>query len=383
MRARLAATPILLFAGLCGLSCGSAAPVPPATRLPPERGETFSRERAWAHLKALTEIGPRVSGTEGAARARAYLIEQLEAAGVEHEQDSFEVTLREGADPLELTNVLATIPGTSDDWFLLVAPYDTQPFEDVHFVGANAGGSGAALLLELARVLQERPLHYTTRIFFLDGEAPRPTGEPDAEPATRLASRSLATGLSADGLFPRVRLAVAFDQIGDADLAIARDLYSDRFYREEFWRAAARLGRTEAFAPAQPFESATASHTAFWEAGLRRVVAIIDTRFGGEEPPGIYANSEDDSLDHCAPESLETVGVVTLDALESVSRRLAKIDRFARSPLGRAQPEQAPATSDGTQQPPEDPNEPPAEVALPVEAPADPTDPPQPEPVAP
>jgi len=66
---------------------------------------------------------------------------------------------------------------------------------------------------------------------------------------------------------------------------------------------------------------------------VRPVLAIEDTAFGGEDPPGIYADTEDDDLAHCAPESLGVVGAVSLAALETIGDRLAKIDRFARSPL--------------------------------------------------
>ena len=55
--------------------------------------------------------------------------------------------------------------------------------------------------------------------------------------------------------------------------------------------------------------------------------------FGGEEPPGLYAGTEDDDLEHCSAESLDAVGRVSLEALGTISQRLAKIDRFADSPL--------------------------------------------------
>ena len=67
---------------------------------------------------------------------------------------------------------------------------------------------------------------------------------------------------------------------------------------------------------------------------MRPIVAIADASFGGDEPPGIYARTEDDVPAHCAPESLRTVGEVTLETLDTLGSRLAKIDRFARSPLG-------------------------------------------------
>ncbi len=119
----------------------------------------------------------------------------------------------------------------------------------------------------------------------------------------------------------------------DADLRVARDLLSHRIYREEFWRAAARLGHSDAFPPGASFESPVASHRVLAAVGLRRVVALVDTSFGGDEPPGLYAGTEDDDLEHCSADSLEAVGKVALEALDKISQRLAKIDRFAESPL--------------------------------------------------
>ena len=97
------------------------------------------------------------------------------------------------------------------------------------------------------------------------------------------------------------------------------------------WRV--HEGRVDVFSPEQGFETVDASHRAFADRGVRPVVAIVDTAFGGDEPPGFYANTEEDSIAHCAPESLEVVGTVTLHALETIGRRLAKIDRFSESPL--------------------------------------------------
>jgi hypothetical protein len=76
-------------------------------------------------------------------------------------------------------------------------------------------------------------------------------------------------------------------------------------------------------------------------------VAIVDTSYGGDEPPGVYADSAEDTLAHLSPESLSVVGEVTLDALDHISRRLAKIDRFSRAPLE----EESPPTPAPAQEP--------------------------------
>ena len=50
----------------------------------------------------------------------------------------------------------ATLPGASADRIVVAGHYDTKLFRDFRFVGANDGGSSAAFLIELARVLKGR-----------------------------------------------------------------------------------------------------------------------------------------------------------------------------------------------------------------------------------
>ena len=338
----------LLLTGVL-FACGRSAP-PPAPLTPPEPGlgrfESFSGERAWADLEAFSVIGSRVSGSRGARSARQYIRSQLATVGVDGEKLTTRVEL-EGLDPLELTHIEATIPGASPQLFVLVAPYDSSRFEGVAFIGANDGASGSALLLEFARILSDQPLPYTARLLFLDGEGRLGRGGPEVEDRRGLGSRSVAERMQEAGVLDEIRLLVAFNRLCDADLRIARDLGSHRIHREEFWRAAARLGRTDAFRFGDPFESPMSSHVAFRELGVRPTVAIEDTVFGGEAPPGIYANTAQDDLAHCSPESLEDAGVVSLAAIETIGDRLAKIDRFARSPLTELEPPAGGADSSG------------------------------------
>ena len=130
-----------------------------------------------------------------------------------------------------------------------------------------------------------------------------------------------------------IRLLIAFKGVGDADLGIARDLNSQRHHREEFWRIARTLGHGDVFLRDSIFQSVDASHQAFQRQGLRAVLAVVDTAYGGIDPPGIYADSAADVLDHCSPQSLEIIGSVTLGALEEIAARLERVDRFTRQPL--------------------------------------------------
>jgi hypothetical protein len=314
----------VLALGACAAGCQSAPAGPP----PPEApvASEFSGDAAYAHLRALAQIGPRTAGTPGAEQARAYLRAELEKLGLEVHEQRIAESWQEQEGATELVNLYTVIPGASPDRFVLGAAYDTRPSEELRFVGANQGASAPALLLELARVIQANPLLYTTWIVFFDGEAPRSAAEDPTAGPSRAGSTVFARQLEQDGQAP-VRLVVAFEQVGDADLHVARDLRSHRLFREEFWLAAARLGRTDAFRADDPFESPDGSHQSFLEQGLRGVVLLTDPSYGGDEPPGSYA--EEDTPEHCSAESLESVGVVTLSALDRIGERLAKIDRLA------------------------------------------------------
>jgi len=208
---------------------------------------------------------------------------------------------------------------------MLLAPFDGSLGHPPP-LGGNEGASGAALLLELARVLSTRRLAYTTQLVFLEGE-----GDPEAELDWR-GSRGLAARMAEEGDLDSIRLLVAFDRLCDADLHVARDIGSHRMYREEFFKVARRVRHRDAFPAGQPFERVRASHLAFLDRGVRASVALVDTHLGSErDEDGDEAAREPSG--RCTPESLEAVGVVTLEALHTIARRLEKIDRFSRSPL--------------------------------------------------
>jgi hypothetical protein len=343
-RARWAAAALALL----GLACGTAPPPEPAA-IPESRPEDFSAEGAWRHVEALAAIGARPAGSAGAERARDYLRGELGALGIEVAEQRSRVEPK-SAPPLETVNLFATIPGESPDAILLIAPYDTPP--GAPGVGANDGASGAALVLELARALKARGPRYTVWLAFVEGD-PR-AGSADPLAGETVGTRAFVAGIAQGGRMERVRIAVYANRVADRDLRIARDLLSNRAWREEFWAAGRRSARAGAFPANAPFESVDAGHRAFVAVGMPRAVAIVDSRLGPDAPAPDAAGEPADDLAQSSPESLAVVGAVCLDALGSIAERLAKIDRFVRSPIAAGQTAAEPAPGPAT--PPEPPN---------------------------
>lgn len=289
--------------------------------------DTFSAERAWGDLQALAQRGTPGASADPASALRSYVTEQLAATRLA-------VELLETPDPSGTTDattwshVVATAPGASSDLFVLVAPLGDR-IASAGARDAEESVSAAALLLEIARVLSTRSLPYTTRFVWLAGEQTAASHAPDSAVDLR-GSRALAASMAARGDLSRVRLLVAFDRICGADLRIARDLASHRVYREEFFDAASRAGRESVFPRTQDFESPQASHLAFRSAGLHAVVALVAS---GSAATGSGASPDQGARAQCEAAGLDAVGSVSLDALDAIGRRLAKIDRFSRAPL--------------------------------------------------
>ena len=100
-----------------------------------------------AHIEALANgIGTRVAGTDGERRGADYIAGELADFGYTTRRQTF--PLPDGATS---QNVVATLPGSSDEVFVVGAHFDTKGPSP----GANDNGTGVAITLELARVLRD------------------------------------------------------------------------------------------------------------------------------------------------------------------------------------------------------------------------------------
>ena len=180
--------PVLTTLSVRGLAVGRSAGVSPALRVPvpslrlayqprnshapAARPDTeslaFNGERAFEDLKRLVAFGPRPPGSKALAESRAWIVSQLKLAGCQVEEDSFVASTPVGNIPM--TNVIARIAGARPSVVMVAGHYDTLRATGFTFVGANDGGSSAAFLLELARILGRRKNPVTYWLVFFDGE---------------------------------------------------------------------------------------------------------------------------------------------------------------------------------------------------------------------
>jgi glutaminyl-peptide cyclotransferase len=269
----------------------------------------FDSTRAYGHMRDMVEIGPRVSGTPANVKTRQYIISTLAAMGIKAAEQPFEARTPLGA--VKMANVIATLPGTRPERLILGSHFDTKLFREFRFVGASDGGSSTAALLELARVLKDKPRPFTIELLFLDGE--EAVVEWTATDST-YGSRYYVEQARKTNALASIKAFILLDMIGDKNLNIRREANSTPWLTEAIWAAARRLGHTRAFiAEATPIED---DHLPFLKAGVP-AVDIIDLDY-----PAWH--TADDTLQNVSAQSLQIVGDVVLAALPDIEQILLK-----------------------------------------------------------
>jgi len=286
---------ILAAACVAAFQCtGCAKSAPPA----------FDGASAFVFLREQCDMGPRYPGSPGHAAIRRFLVEKLAAFGASVAQQPFEAVLSTG-DTLRLVNIVGSYRPDARKRILLGAHYDTRPRADRDpdpanrerpIVGANDGGSGVAVLLELARLLAASSPAVGVDLVFFDGED---WGEEGNTADYLLGSRRYAKSLGDRRPFAMILV----DMVGERDSRMSVEGFSaaaSPALCARIYGIARTLGLPN-FVQAQG-PSIIDDHLPFIQAGIP-AIDLIDFEYP-------YWHTLADTPDKCSSESLAAVGSV-------------------------------------------------------------------------
>jgi Zn-dependent M28 family amino/carboxypeptidase len=222
-----------------------------------------------------------------------------------------------------MVNIVGVLSGTSSNAVIVAGHYDTARLQGMAFVGANDGGSSAAELLELARVLSRRRHVLTYWLVFFDGEEAL---EQWSHTDSLYGSRHLAEELATNGRLAELQALVLVDMVAGRQLHILEESNSTPWLREIVFRKARQLGYAGSFDGGQfPVED---DHLPFVEKGVA-AVDIIDLT-----PFKTYHHTGQDTPDKCSPASLAIVGRVVLATLEDLEHKFGLDRTDTQQPRG-------------------------------------------------
>jgi acetylornithine deacetylase/succinyl-diaminopimelate desuccinylase-like protein len=180
-------------------------------------------KRALARVERQVAFGPRVPGTEAHDAMRQWLVDELTRLGAEVRVQTFRDTVF--GEVRDLANVIGRFGPAGGRPILLGAHWDTRWAADQDrersgeaVPGANDGGSGVAVLFEVAELMARRAPARGVELAFFDAE--------DQGQSTFPSGYSRGSKAYADSLAPRIAdgtapiAAFVFDMVGDRDLAI-------------------------------------------------------------------------------------------------------------------------------------------------------------------
>jgi len=146
---------------------------------PAAAGPAVDGPRAVGYVKALCDLGPRVSGTPGMAAQQQLLVKHFEALGAKTTKQEFAARQRSKAGNVAMTNLVFSWKPELPKRVILCSHYDTRPVASEEprrenwerpFASANDGTSGVAVLMELAHQMKDLPLQVGVDFVLFDGE---------------------------------------------------------------------------------------------------------------------------------------------------------------------------------------------------------------------
>jgi len=271
-------------------------------------GPEFDGGSAMEYLVKQVSFGPRVPGSIASTECRRYLVDFFHNLRLEVDTLPFIHTDKTTGKAISMCNILVHFTGTAagpKDNYLLAAHYDSRPRAEYDpdttkrneaIPGANDGASGVAVLMELGNLLTAQKSRVNIDMVILDGED---WGRPGDLDEYFLGAKAM---LNQD-IKGKYEFAILVDMIGDSDLKIYREEYSNKYspkVTDLVWNTAAEL-KENRFIDSVGY-GVQDDHLSFMTVNLPAAV-IIDFNYP-------YWHTTQDTPDKCSPESLRAVGRV-------------------------------------------------------------------------
>src|SRR5262245_44102872 len=139
----------------------------------------FDAKRPMGYREAVGKLGPRISGSEGMTKQQELLDKHFTKLGGKVEWQKFTARQRSQRGQVAMANLIVRWHPERQRRIILCSHYDTRPIADQEpderkwrepFVSANDGGSGVALLMELAHHVKDLKTAVGVDFVFFDGE---------------------------------------------------------------------------------------------------------------------------------------------------------------------------------------------------------------------
>jgi Zn-dependent M28 family amino/carboxypeptidase len=297
----------------------------------------FQADTAFALIEKQVAFGPRVPGTSAHKSCGDWMVSKLQSFGASVMEQTTTLKTFEGKS-IPVRNIIASYNPEKKNRILLCAHWDSRPYGDKDkdnslwkkaIDGANDGGSGVGVLLEIARQMGISPAQAGIDLIFFDAED---LGTAEFAEGTKevlndgftsswcLGSQYWGKQKHAENY--NARFGILLDMVGAENATFNKEKFSTQNAPDVvnlIWNTANKLGYASVFT-ADEIEGVVDDHVFVTKGGIR-CVDIIDTKpqimamgLGGYVF-GAYHHTHSDNMSIIDKNTLTAVGQTVMQVI--------------------------------------------------------------------
>jgi hypothetical protein len=287
----------------------------------------FNADSAYFFTEKQLSFGPRNMNSKGHEECAKWLIEKVKEFADTVYIQQFDATGFDGT-KLKSTNIIASFNPQAANRILLCSHWDSRPWadqgdkdRDKPILAASDGASGAAILMEVARLIKTQNLkNVGVDVFFIDTEDYGYSSALEGivknvvntEDSYCLGSQYWAKAPHVAGY--RADFGILLDMVGARGAVFAREgtsAFNAGWVQDKVWANAAKLGYSSLFTN-QNTSPITDDH--YYINGIAKIPTVDIIHYDATTPSGFapYWHTHDDNMEGIDKNTLEAVGKVVL-----------------------------------------------------------------------
>lgn len=225
-----------------------------------QQSPDFNADSAYLYIAEQCAFGPRVMNSEAHDACAAYIAAKFEAFGAQVVNQDAEGTLYDGT-KVQMRNIVASYNLDNPVRLIICSHWDSRPWADhdanadnhrTPIDGANDGASGVAVMMEIARQIQQKTPEIGVDLICFDAEdCGTPEWDDHGEDNSWtwcIGSQYWAGKHHIDGY--TARYGILLDMVGGSNCVFEKEAYSMAYAPsvvDKVWSKAIRLGYGDLF----------------------------------------------------------------------------------------------------------------------------------------
>ena len=313
---------IILSLAILGTSCKNDSGTAAVTTVekPKVLVPSFNKDSAFVYIEKQLAFGPRVPGSEGHQACKEWMVTKFKSFGAEVIKQDFTANIYTG-ESLPATNIIAQYNPDQKERIILSAHWDSRFIgeqdkdknkREEPIPGADDGGSGVGVLLEIARQLGQNPIDLGVDIILWDAEDQGQRGEQNTELTWCLGSQYWSRNKHTKKY--QARYGINLDMVGGKNPRFGKDGVS-RYYApkvlNKVWKLAQTMGYSDMFVDVNT-GGLTDDHKVVNEMAGIPMIDIINQPTDSEHSFVKHWHTHNDDIDVIDKRTLKAVGQTVL-----------------------------------------------------------------------